>query len=96
LGVRDSTSLEKLLLTESSFLVLLAEGARTAAAGDCEILQAGAFEVVLLADFRALHPEGDDAEAEATGGADEEALCFFLLAEDLRVQKRRFEGLRRC
>jgi hypothetical protein len=84
LSIGDGAALEKLLLTESSFLVLLAEGAETAAAGDGEIRQAGALEVVLLADFGALHPEGDDAAAEATGGGNEEALNRSLVSWVLR------------
>jgi len=69
----STTVLEKLLLAESGFLVLLHQGAQTAAAGQSQILQAAAFEVVLLADVGALNPEWQEREADASGSADKKA-----------------------
>lgn len=56
------------------FLLLLDEVTQPAAAGEGDIGQTVALEVVLGADVGALHGHGDPVEAEAAGTAEEEAL----------------------
>jgi hypothetical protein len=70
----SGTAFGELLLAEGSLLVLLAEGAEGAAAGKGKIGQAGSLELVLLAHLSALHPDGNEAEANAVSSDDQKAL----------------------
>jgi len=58
------------------FLLLLNQAAQPAAAGQGDIGQTAALEVVLCADVGALQGHGDPVEADAGRAAEEEALFW--------------------
>jgi len=66
-----TSTFAELLLTESRLLVLLGEGAESAAAREGKIGQTVTLEVVLLADVGALNPHGNPVKTNA-GGASQE------------------------
>jgi len=70
------TTLGKEGLLVGSLLILLDEGAAATAAGDEDIADAVAFEVVLGANVGALHGEGNEGETDARGADEEKALKF--------------------
>jgi len=67
----DHTAAGKLSLAVFGLLILLDDGAKTAAAREANVGDTAALKVVLAADFGTLHDQGDDGEANA-GGTDKE------------------------
>ena len=86
--------IRKLLLPHLRLLLLLNDGAAATAARQQQIRQAGALQVVLVADVRALHPRGDEGQADATGAGEEKAAGVDgLVAGHVAVLARAVVGL---
>jgi len=87
----------KLCLAELGFLLLLDDGAETAAARQGNIGKAAALEVVLAADFGTLHNQGNDRKANAGRTGKEETRCVdWLVSLEVAILVETVVGFAEC